>query len=214
MSLPMPMPASRLVAFVWLGFAAFGLSACFETTQLTEAVTRGLQPGSGPSQVSLLGGTVVVAGPAGYCVDIEATTESDIEAFVLLVRCRGTLRPSPVLSATVTSLESDGDPESLRGLTGYLQTAPGRAQLSRSGDPRDVTVEQATFADGVIWLLIHDNGNPRSFDETYWRAILPVGGRIVTLSVLASSEHPLDQDSGLAIMRGFVTRLRAVNHRR
>ena len=190
---------------------ALALSGCFETAPLTEAASRALLPAAGPSQVQVLRNSITVAGPGGYCVDTEATDESDIEAFVLLVRCRATLRPSPVLSATITRLESDGNPETLRRLTAFLETMPGRAQLSRSGDPADVTVEQATFAEGVIWLLIHDEGNPRSFDETYWRAILPIAGRVVTLSVLAAAEHPFERDSGLSILRGFVMRMRAAN---
>ena len=189
------------------------LAGCFETAPLTEAATRVLQPASGPAQVRVLNGAVAVTGPAGYCVDVEATRESDIEDFVLLVRCRNTLRPSPVLSATITGLDTDGNPETFRRLTGFLQSAPGRAQLSRTGDPRDVEVVEATFAEGAIWLLIHDSGNPRAFDETYWRAILPVAGRIVTLSVLAGADHPFERDSGLGILRGFVMRMRAANAR-
>lgn len=189
------------------------LSGCFETAPLTEAASRALQPTSGPAELRVLDGAVAVAGPAGYCIDAEATRESDIEAFVLLVRCRYTLRPSPVLSATVTGLSSDGNPDTFRRLTGFLQSAPGRAQLSRSGDPSDVEVLEATFAEGVVWLLIRDAGNPNSFDETYWRAILPVAGRIVTLSVLAAADHPFERDSGLGILRGFVMRMRAVNAR-
>ena len=187
------------------------LAGCFETAPLTEAATRVLQPASGPAQVRVLDGAVTVEGPAGYCVDVEATRESDIEAFVLLVRCRNTLRPAPVLSATITGLATDGNPDTFRRLTGFLQSAPGRAQLSRTGDPRDVDVVEATYAEGAIWLLIHDSGNPRAFDETYWRAILPVAGRIVTLSVLAAAEHPFERDSGLGILRGFVMRIRAAN---
>ena len=187
------------------------LAGCIETEPLTQAASRGLQPAAGPPQTIVLNGAVTVSGPAGYCVDPEATTENDIEAFVLLVRCRNTMRPSPVLSATITGVESNGDPASMRRLTDFLQTTPGRAQLSRTGDPREVTLTEATFAEGAIWLLIHDEGNPRSFDATYWRAILPVAGRIVTLSVLAAREHPFEHDSGLAILRGFVMRMRAVN---
>ncbi len=187
------------------------LAGCFETAPLTEAASRVLQPASGPAQVRVLDGAVAVEGPAGYCVDVEATRESDIEAFVLLVRCRNTLRPTPVLSATITGLSTDGNAATFRRLTGFLQSAPGRAQLSRSGDPRDVEVVEATFAEGAIWLLIHDSGNPSAFDETYWRAVLPVAGRIVTLSVLAAAEHPFERDSGLSILRGFVMRIRAAN---
>lgn len=190
---------------------ALTLAGCFETAPLTQAASRVLAPAAGPAQVAVLDGTVQVAGPAGYCVDIEATRESDIEAFVLLVRCRGTLRPSPVLSATVTRLDASDDPEQMRRLVPYLQTAPGRAQLGRSGDPGRVQINDAGFADGAVWLLIHDADNPASFDETYWRAILPVAGRVVTLSVLAAADHPFDSESGLAILRGFVMRMRTVN---
>lgn len=193
-----------------LGLVA-ALAGCFETAPLTEAASRALAPAAGPAQVQVLHNAVTVAGPAGYCVDVEATRESDIEAFVLLVRCRATLRPTPVLSATITGVETDGEPAQMRALTEYLQTAPGRAQLSRSGDPRDVTVEEATYADGAVWLLITDHGNPASFEDSYWRAILPVAGRIVTLSVLSASAHPVARDSGLAILRNFVRRMQGAN---
>lgn len=189
------------------------LTGCFETEPLTEAASRDLQPASGPAEIAVLNRTVTVVGPVGYCVDTEATRESDIEAFILLVRCRETLRPAPVLSATVTNLTapSSENPDALRRLTGYLATTAGRAQLSRSGDPRDVTLEDVTFADNAIWLLIRDTGNPSSFDPTYWRAILPLGERILTLSVLAASEHPFEHQSGLATLRNFVTRMRRAN---
>lgn len=189
------------------------LSGCFESVPLSQAAVRGLTAVSGPAQVAVLDGAVTISGPAGYCVDSEATRESDIEAFVLLVRCRVTLRSAPVLSATVTGVPAPAsdDPDTLRGLTTFLSTAPGRAQLSRTGDPRDVTVHQATYADNAIWMLIEDTGNPASFDQTYWRAILPIAGRIVTLSVLSAREHPVEAQSALAILRGFVMRMRVVN---
>jgi hypothetical protein len=189
------------------------LSGCFETEPRTEAANRGLQPTAGPVSIRVLDGTVAVSGPVGYCIDGEATRESDIEAFVLLVRCRGTLRPAPVLSATITRLpapDSD-DPEALRRLTAFLASPAGRAQLSRTGDPSDVTVQEATYANGTIWLLINDRGNPASFDPTYWRAVLPVGERIVTLSVLAAREHPFERGSGLSLLRSFVMRMTRAN---
>lgn len=187
------------------------LAGCFETQPLTDAATRVLSPAAGPASVQVLSGSITVAGPGGYCVDTEATRESDIEAFVLLVRCRGTLRPSPVLSATVTRHTADDDPEGLRRLVPFLQTAAGRSQLSRSGDPGRIEVLEATFDSGAVWLLIDDDDNPDSFDEVYWRAIVPVAGRVVTLSVLAAAEHPFERESGLAILRGFVMRMQAAN---
>lgn len=203
----------RLAKFLGLLASSLLLAGCLETEPLTAAASRGLQPASGPTRISVLNDTVSIRGPAGYCIDTEATRESDIEAFALLVRCRGTLNPAPVLSATVTGVPApdSNDIEALRRLADFLSTPPGRAQLSRSGDPRDVTVQSLTLADRAIWILVHDVGNPSSFDPTYWRAVLPISGRIVTLSVLAAQEHPMDAESGLAVLRGFVMRMRAAN---
>lgn len=187
------------------------LAGCFETAPLTQAASRVLAPAAGPAQVDVLRDTVTVAGPSGYCIDVEATQESDIEAFVLLVRCRGTLRPSPVLTATVTRVPASPDPATLERLLEFVQTPSGLAQLSRSGDPQDVEVIEITQAGGAVWMLLHDRNNPGSFDETYWRAVLAVADRVVTLSVLAAAEHPYERDSGLAILRGFVQRMREVN---
>lgn len=191
--------------------ACLALTGCFETAPLTQAASRVLAPTAGPAEVEVLRGSITVAGPAGYCADVEATRESDIEAFVLLVRCRGTIRPSPVLTATVTRVPAVDDPEALGRLLMFVRSAPGRAQLSRSGDPDDVELIEATQASGVLWLLIRDTDNPDSFDETYWRAILPLADRVVTLSVLAAADHPYERESGLAILRGFVQRMREVN---
>ena len=207
-------PARGLRA--WIGAAAtLLLAGCLETTPLQQAATRGLQPANGPQTIRVIADSMTVSGPAGYCVDIEATQDSGVEAFVLLVRCRGTLRPAPVLSAAITGTPApdSSDPSQLRRLTDFLATPPGRAQLSRSGDPHDVTVHRATYSDGAIWLLIEDRGNPDSFDNLYWRAILPVSGRIVTLSVLASADHPFDEAAGLALLTRFVMRIRSANQR-
>lgn len=206
---------ARVRGAVAVATAGVVLSACIETAPLQQAATRGLQPTSGPQQIRVLGDAIAVTGPAGYCVDPEATQDSGVEAFVLLVRCRGTLRPAPVLSAAITGTPApdSNDPTQLRRLTEFLSTAPGRAQLSRSGDPHDVSVLRASYLDGAIWLLIEDRGNPDSFDDIYWRAILPVSGRIVTLSVLAASEHPFDESAGLALLTRFVMRMRSANSR-
>lgn len=189
------------------------LGGCFETGSLNEAAGRGIRHASGPGFVEVLDGAVTVAGPSGYCVDVEATRESDIEAFVLLARCHPTMRPAPVLSATVTSVRapSSNDPDTLRRLAEFLETSAGRAQLSRSGDPADVRIESISYRSGVIWMHIQDQSNPDSFDPNYWRAILVVGGRVVTLSVLWAREHPVEVSSARSVMLDFVRQMRRRN---
>lgn len=189
------------------------LAACFESAPLSQAANRVSDAPAGPTLVTVLDGTVSVTGPAGYCVDETATRESDNEAFVLIVRCSATHRNSPILSATVTGFSAPGTTDSgnLERLGQYLGTSAGRAQLSRSGDADDVRIDAALVEDGALWLRIHDQANPDTFDPAYWRAILPVADRVVTLSVLSAREHPVSAERGMTVLRGFVRQMRSVN---
>jgi len=192
------------------------LAACFESAPLSQAANRSSEATAGPAGpavVAVLDGSVTVAGPAGYCVDQSATRESDSEAFILMVRCSATHRNSPILSATVTGFSAPGttDPDNLIRLGQFLQTSMGRAQLSRSGDAADVRIDDVRVEDGALWLRIHDQANPDTFDPAYWRVILPVAERVVTLSVLSAREHPVTSERGLAVLRSFVARMRSHN---
>ncbi|KPQ05515.1 MAG: hypothetical protein HLUCCA12_15125 [Rhodobacteraceae bacterium HLUCCA12] len=193
--------------------AGLSLAACFESVSLSQATDRETQAPSGPASVSVLDDEVTVVGPAGYCVDDTATRESENEAFVLLVRCSPTRRNSPILSATVTSLPAQGeiDPDSLERLGDFLQTAAGRAQLARRGNAGDVALEAPQVADGALWLRIEDRGNPETFEAGYWRAIMPLAGRVVTLSVLSARDHPVGSDRSLTALRAFVAAMRRTN---
>jgi len=204
---------SKAPAFATLLIAGLLLAGCFETVSLSRATNRDSDAPSGPAAVAVLDGSVTVAGPAGYCVDDTATRESDNEAFVLLVRCAATRRNSPVLSATVTGMMAPGTAEAdnLSRLGTYLETSAGRAQLSRTGSAADVSILRAQVVDGALWLRIDDSGNPDTFEPGYWRAILPVAGRVVTLSVLSAQAHPVDEERGLMVLRDFTAAMRNRN---
>jgi len=194
--------------------AGLVLAACFESgPSLSQATSRDNDGPAGPSAVAVLDGSVVVAGPAGYCADETATRENDSEAFVLLVRCSATRRNSPILSATVTGFSAPGtaDPDNLMRLGQYLGTGAGRAQLSRSGNAAEVRIDEVRVEDGALWLRIHDMGNPATIDPEYWRAILPIAERVVTLSVLSAREHPVGSERSLSVLRSFVTAMRNRN---
>lgn len=206
---------SRARAITALAVASLLLAACFESVSLSRATERDSDAPGGPPAVAVLDGSVIVAGPAGYCVDDTATRESDSEAFVLLVRCSPTRRNSPILSATVTALMAPGtaEPDNLERLGGFLDTRGGRAHLSRRGNAADVAILQAQVNDGALWLRIEDAGNPDTFEPGYWRAILPISGRVVTLSVLSARAHPVSEERGLRALRDFTAAMRSRNAR-
>ncbi len=189
------------------------LSACFEAEPLNRAADRLGLAARGPATVSVLDGTMTVAGPDGYCIDEEATRESGSEAFIFFARCRPGLRASPVLSATVTALAGAGSAsaEDLGRLADFLDGQTGRAQLSRRGRAEDVRIDETLIQDGALWLRIRDAGNPEALHPAYWRAILPVGERVVTLSVMSSRAHPVGGARELEVLRAFVVRMRGAN---
>ena len=189
------------------------LAGCFENAALERAASRVGLAASGPEAVSVLDGAVTVAGPDAYCIDDEATREGQAQAFVLLARCRTSRRPSPVLSATVSghAAPGGGSREALQQLADFLATPTGRAQLSRSGEATDVRIDEVLLQDGALWLRIHDEGNPDTLQPGYWRAIMPLSERVVTLSVMSARAHPVGSQAELQALRDFVASMRAAN---
>lgn len=187
------------------------LAGCFETDSLRQAGTR--QGQAGPSSIEVLNGALTVAGPGGYCIDEQATREAATQVFVLLVRCEASSRPTPVLGATVTGVAAPGadTPEALTTLAEFVRSAPGLAHLARSGRAGDVRLDDLQIRDGALWLAIHDRGNPDPFGPDYWRAILPVSDRMVTLSVLSARDHPIGAERSLGILQDFVAAMRRAN---
>lgn len=189
------------------------LVACFETEPLNRAAGRLGLAASGPTSVAVLNGGMTVTAPDGFCVDEQATRETAREAFVLFTRCRPGVRPSPVLSATVTGYAAPGgaSTENLQRLAAFIGSQTGLAQLSRSGSADGVRIDETLIQDGVLWLRIHDSGNPETLHPAYWRAILPLSERMVTLSVMSSRAHPVGGASELEVLRAFVVRMRGAN---
>lgn len=201
---------SRVRAALALAGAVALLAACFETQELSGALTR--VSGQGQGSVGVLGGAITVAGPEGWCVDPGATRETGEQAFVLLSRCRGG-RGQPVLSVTITDTRvPPGDrSDQLEGLVGFLLTDAGRGQLSRRGRSDDVTVLDHRVQDGALWLQLTDAGNPEPFAPDYWRVVMPLVGRLVTLSALSVAASPSPPEAGEAALEGLIDTLRRRN---
>lgn len=200
---------ARLAAALAAGLAL--LAGCFETEAMSRVSPRASV--AGPGSVGVLEGSVTVAGPDGYCVDQSATRETDSHAFVLMRRCRAGRGPAPVLSVTVTDMRVPaGDRlEQLDGLASFLATEAGRGQLSRRGRASDVQIARIEQRDDALWLLLTDTGNPEGFDPDYWRVVMPLAGRLVTLSAMSLQDTPVTPDQGAAGMSSLIATLRARN---
>lgn len=157
---------------------------------------------------AVLDGAFTVAAPRGYCIAPGAGRQGEDSAVVLIGRCPGeTSVPPAVLTVSVGAAGSAGV---LSGggaaLTAYFQSNPGRATLSRSGKAADVHIVEAVGRGNTFYLRVSDR-----LAGDYWRAILGLGGRLVTVSASGAEGLPLTPDEGRKLVESAVARLVAAN---
>ncbi|MBD3763564.1 MAG: hypothetical protein IE927_02200, partial [Rhodobacterales bacterium] len=171
---------------------------------------------------------MTVAAPRGYC--IEQSDQPD-PGFVLIGTCQGMrlagiplpaftgrARHPAILTAAVglpgTALPLTGAEAEL---TAFFRSADGRAALSRSGQAPLVRVDEARLLDadrgGVFALWLTDDSPLPGGQATaeYWRALMPVRDRMVTLTVTGLRERPVTRDEGLEVLTDFVAAIRRAN---
>lgn len=197
--------------------AGLGLAAC----DGGDIVGMGLGLSrSAPQAIAVAGDSVVVAGPPGYCVDRAASRDGQ-KAFVLLGSCASLTRsadsPSPAEPGIVTVVVSS-DPaayidvdSSLPALTAFMKSDQGKAVLSRSGRSADVEVLGTRSQEGVLFLRLRDrSGGPLAgAAPDYWRAILDVNDKLVTISVLGFDDSPMSEAAGFAAIATAAARIRS-----
>lgn len=194
---------SRL--FAWLACAAL-LSACVAPGG-TGGGTGGGTASKGGA-MSFIGGEIRIEPPAGYCIHPGASSDSSDGAVVLIGECaaKGAVVPA-VISVTIGG---EGSAEILqsgaKALSDYFMSRPGRAALARDGNPASVVVRQTALSGGALVMRMFD----RQVGE-YWRAVLGLRGRLVSVSVMAPETSSLSPDQSRALLEKSITSIRAAN---
>jgi hypothetical protein len=160
--------------------------------------------------ISVLGGAMQVAAPPGYCVDKKSARQQADGAVVLMGRCSGGSNLAPaVISVTIGNAGSAGVmADEGVALAAFFQTTNGRAALSRTSRADSVEILQAANSDGAFTLRIAEIGVGE-----YWRAIVGISGRLVTLSVLGPVGSTLDPATGRKLLGASLLAMRKVNPR-
>lgn len=192
-SLP-PFPMLHRLAVALMGL---GLSAC--VLPIADA-TR---------QVAVLGGEVRVRAPEFYCIDTKSARASEDTAVVLIGRCNAAGQVAAALvTVTVGRTASAGvmlaEPEALRA---FMSSPAGRRALSRSGQAADVAVLESGVLGGDR-LMLHLNDRE---EGEYWRAILGIKGRLVTISASGAEGVPLTPAQARRLVDQTVAAMRAAN---
>lgn len=161
--------------------------------------------------ISVLGGAMQVVAPSGYCVDRKSVRQQAHGAVVLMGRCSGGSNLAPaVITVTIGEAGSAGVvADGGVALTAFFQTANGRAALSQTGHADSVQIVQAANSEGAFTLRIAEAGV-----GDYWRAIVGISGRLVTLSVQGPAGSKLDPATGRKLLGASLLAMRKVNPRR
>lgn len=154
-----------------------------------------------------------VAAPSGFCVAPDATSRIGQTDFVAYARCAGASGEPALLTATVGAPGSAGqdDPDP-RALAAFFTSDAGRRVLSQSGRAQSVTVHEVTRTDDAVLVRLTDRSTRagRAGGES-WRAVVAVGGRLVTLSASGGAGTVLPRDTGRRLILAFVRSVRAAN---
>lgn len=178
-----------------------GLAAC-------EMTSGAFGPSGQPRAIAVLGNALTVAAPAGYCVDTRLVRQQSDGAVVLIGRCNGKSQQAPaVIGVTVgvagsASVLVDGG----TALAAFFNTPSGRAALSRTGNANSVQILKAANVNGAYTMRIAETGL-----DDYWRAVLGISGRLVTLSVQGPDGSVLPPATGQNLLNATIAAMRSAN---
>ena len=150
-----------------------------------------------PRTISLAGGDVGIAAPAGYCIDTGNTSDFGAKGgFALVSSCRSLLgvAASPAI------------------ITVSIGPKVGASQVSAAafanalGNPVVLASEEV----GAVSLLHIASGGQETLpggDERYWRAIRVVSGRLVSMALYAPAGAAEAQAMGNTILKSLANGL-------
>jgi hypothetical protein len=186
----------------WIGRALAALSLI----GLTACVAPSGAAPSSPRRIAVQDGAVIATVPAGFCFETAASHDDASGAVMVAGRCAAGSDPAVISISIGTAGSSDVLKSGGRALSDWFISPAGRAALARDGRASSVRVGKTVVADGAFLLLVTDRKV-----GTYWRAVLGLKGRLVTVSVAAPTGQKLDETLGRQVLDRTVAGLRAAN---
>lgn len=163
---------------------------------------------SSSSESAVLQGAVKIAAPAGYCLDQSSQREKNDSLTSLMGPCSARTATKPALIALSIGQAGSGLAMVAGGaeMAAYFTSEEGRATLSPRGKAVQVQVVEALSVKDVFLMHVQEREGP-----SYWRAILGLKGRLVSISVKGAPHEPLAPDDGRAILNRAVAAMRRAN---
>lgn len=160
-----------------------------------------------PTTLSLLKGEILATAPRGYCADKASSHDNGNSAVILMGRCPGSAADPALISVAVGAPGSSAVLKSgAKALSDYFLSPPGRAALARDGRPGSVRVAKTLLSEGALVLRVEDRNA-----GAYWRAVLGLKGRLVSVSVMAPEGAVLSEAAGRQILDATIAAMQRAN---
>ena len=193
------------------------LGACFSPT-------RGIVT----SATVVAGGVpVVVAGPAGFCIDAHTAEQNRAGAFVILYDCgqteagRATIADVPLSAVLVAAVSPSGllgarergTGGALADLEAFLRSPAGLPSLGKGRVPGAVSILRSYRRNDALYILVQDLAAPTGagLSPRYWRAFAEVNGRLTSLSANALANADTGEAQARTLAEAFVAAMQAAN---
>jgi hypothetical protein len=186
--------------------AVLPLAACLEPGAGGQAGLTGAASGPAPSSaqagVKLSGGNVVVAGPAGYCIDSQEVSDRLTGSFALLASCEvlSNGRAGPAVEPaimTVTILPRRAN-----------TTVPTAQAMGDAMFPAKVLTSREEGGLTVVQLASGGEQISRAGDPRHWRAAIVINGHLIALAVYGPKGSKVAGRQGLAMIVALADAIR------
>ncbi len=168
---------------------------------------------------------VVIAAPAGFCVDRATIDENPRGVFMFLSNCQrvdgtGQMARTPIsdlLTASVSPTglagSDKGMKQALDALGEFLSSPVGVFSMGKSNIDGAVKILKVKQSDVALYILLEDSAitDAAGASNRYWRAFTEVNGRLVAVSVTGYSKKDPEEKRALRIIRAFVQAIRDAN---
>lgn len=171
-------------------------------------VSQALHGAQAPVSQTLALNGLVLMGPSGFCPLPRTQQALSGANFVAFAPCGG--EKGAILAATIGA-EGSAEGVSLKSqvLGPYFETEDGKAALRGAGNRDAISVhEVADFKEAVVLRLTRET---KGKAKDSWRALMQIGGRLVTLSVRPREGTTIAGPDGRKLIARFVDAMRAAN---
>ncbi len=170
--------------------ACLGLAGC--QLALPAAGVANSDHVAGQTSVRLASSDLILTAPDGFCVDQNSVKDTQRVGFVMMADCaalhgtaaQGASLKLVMLTASVSAPLGDATSLQSQTLAQFFETTEGRAVLSRSGDPSQVSANASVLSGDILVLRASDTSPTlhKGLAQDESRVIVIAKGRLVSLT--------------------------------